>query len=165
MRQKSPAASPLGRGQRPAAAAAIVFFAAAFALAQAAGPRQKITFMPSGATALAECAETTAERARGLMFRTSMGEREAMLFSFEAPALQTFWMYHTRIPLTVIFIDDNFRIVDMQDMTPCPSEDPGACPIYTSRLKARHAIEVNQGFAAKYGIKVGDRIVVGKTGR
>ena len=166
MRQKDRAVSPAGAGQRSAAAAmAIIFFSAAFALAQAAGSRQKITFMPAGATVLAEYAETAAERARGLMFRTSMGEREAMLFSFDAPALQTFWMYRTRIPLTVIFVDDNFRIVDMQDMAPCPAEDPGACPLYTSRRSARRAIEVNQGFAAKYGIKVGDRIVVGKTGR
>ena len=50
----------------------------------------------------------------------------------------------------------------MQNMAPCPGEDPGACPVYTSRLNARHAIEVNQGFVEKYRIKLGDHITIGK---
>ncbi len=147
-----------------AAAMTLFFFSAVFALAAGAA-RQKIVFMPSGATVLAEYAETPAEREQGLMFRTSLGEREGMLFFFEESTRQTFWMYHTRIPLTVIFVDDNSKIVDIQDMTPCLAEDPDLCPLYTSKVKARRAIEVNRGFAAKFGVKVGDRVVMGKTGR
>jgi uncharacterized membrane protein (UPF0127 family) len=99
------------------------------------------------------------------MYRTSLGKREAMLFSFEESARQTFWMYHTRMPLTVIFLDDGLKIVDMQNMAPCPGEDPGACPVYTSRVNARHAIEVNQGFVEKYRIKVGSHVAIGKAGK
>jgi uncharacterized membrane protein (UPF0127 family) len=99
------------------------------------------------------------------MGRTSMGELEAMIFSFEESARQTFWMYHTRIPLTVIFLDDGLKIVDIQNMAPCPGEDPGACPVYTSRVNARHAIEVNQGFVEKYRVKFGDYITIRKAGR
>jgi len=165
MRQKDRAGFRMGAGRRSLAVVmAIFFFSAAVAAAQTA-VRQKITFVRAGVTVLAEYAGTPAERSRGLMLRTSMGETEAMLFSFEELERQTFWMYRTRIPLTVIFVDERLRIVDMQDMAPCPSEDPDACPLCTSRRSARHAIEVNQGFAAKYGIKVGDRIVIEKTGR
>lgn len=84
------------------------------------------------------------------------------MFSFEESGRLTFWMYHTRIPLTIIFLDEALRIVDMQNMAPCLGEDPGACPVYTSRLNARHAIEVNQGFVEKHRIMLGDHITVGR---
>jgi len=111
-----------------AAVMAIFFFSAALSAGQAAATRRMITFMPSAVSVWAEMAQTPAERSKGLMYRTSMGELEAMMFSFEESTRQTFWMYHTRIPLTVIFLDEALRIVDMQNMAPCPGEDPGACP-------------------------------------
>jgi uncharacterized membrane protein (UPF0127 family) len=142
--------------------AALFFFSTALSAAQAAKAGQKLTFIPSGVSVSAESARTPAERSKGLMYRTSMGELEAMLFSFEESTRLTFWMYHTRIPLTIIFLDEAFRIVDMQNMAPCLGEDSGACPIYTSRLNARHAIEVNQGFVEKYHIMLGDHVRIGK---
>jgi uncharacterized membrane protein (UPF0127 family) len=144
---------------------ALFFFSTALAAAPARSAKRKITFMPSGVSVLAEEADTPAERSKGLMYRTSMGELEAMMFSFEGSGRQTFWMYHTLIPLTVIFLDEAYRIVDMQNMAPCPGENPGACLLYTSRVNARHAIEVNQGFPEKYHIKFGDYITIEKTGR
>ena len=148
--------------QSIAAAAAFLFFSAALSAAQTTAARRKITFVPSGVSVAVEKAETPEQRSKGLMYRTSMGELEGMIFSFEKPARQTFWMYHTRIPLTVIFLDDGLKIVDMQNMAPCPEEDPSACPVYTSRVNACHAIEVNQGFVEKYRIKFGDHVAIGK---
>ena len=118
--------------------------------------------MPSGVSVAAEMAETPAERSEGLMYRTSMGELKAMMFSFAESTRLTFWMYHTRIPLTIIFLDDGLKIVDMQNMAPCPGEDPDACPVYASRMNARYAIEVNQGFVEKYRINLGDHITMKK---
>jgi uncharacterized membrane protein (UPF0127 family) len=166
MRQENRGWSRIKVGRRSiAAAAAFLFFFAALSAGQTTAARRKITFMPSRVSVAAEMAETPEERSKGLMYRTSMGELEAMIFSFERSARQTFWMYHTRIPLTVIFLDDGLKIVDIQNMAPCPGEDPGACPVYTSRVNARHAIEVNQGFVEKYRVKFGDYITIGKTGR
>ena len=143
-------------------ATALFFFSAHLSAAQTAAVRRKVTFMPSGVSVAAEMAETAAERSKGLMYRTSMGELEAMMFSFRDSTRLTFWMYHTRIPLTVIFLDDGLKIVDMQNMAPCAGEDPGACPVYTSRVNARHAIEVSQGFVEKYRIKFGDYVAIEK---
>ncbi len=163
MRQGDRAWSRIEVGVRSIAVVmALFYFSTALAAAPAKAAKRKITFMPSGVSVAAEEAETPEERSKGLMYRTSMGEMEAMMFSFEGSARQTFWMYHTRIPLTVIFLDDALRIVDMQNMAPCPGEDPGACPVYTSRVNARHAIEVNQGFVEKHRIKFGDYITIEK---
>ena len=163
MRQKDRAWSRIELWRRSIAVVmALFFFSAASAASPARAAKRKITFMPSKVSVVVEEAKTPAERSKGLMYRTSMGELEAMMFSFEESTRQSFWMYHTRIPLTVIFLDETLRIVDMQHMAPCPGENPGACPVYTSRVNARHAIEVNQGFVEKYHITFGDYITIEK---
>ncbi len=165
MRRGDRGGSRIKLGRRSMALAAFLLFSAALSTSRTAAAGRNITFMPSRVSVAAETAETPEERTKGLMYRTSMGKLEAMMFSFDESARQTFWMYHTRIPLTIIFLDDGLKIVDIQNMAPCPGEDPGACPVYTSRVNARHAIEVNQGFVEKYHIKVGGRVAIGKAGK
>ena len=121
---------------------------------------ERITFKPAGVWVLAERADSPEKRSRGLMFRSSLRERDAMIFYFDEAAYQTFWMFNTRIPLTVIFLDDGLRVVDMKNMAPCPEKNAELCPTYTSQGLARYAIEVNQGFVGKYDIKVGDRVTI-----
>jgi len=94
------------------------------------------------------------------MYRSRLAEKDAMMFYFDETAHQAFWMYHTQIPLTVIFLDEGLRIVDMQNMSPCLAKSPEQCPVYASQNPARYAIEVNQGFVGKYGIKIGDRVTI-----
>jgi uncharacterized membrane protein (UPF0127 family) len=125
-------------------------------------PRQRITFLPSGVSVLAERAATPEERARGLMLRKSLGDSEAMIFCFEESSYLTFWMYHTLIPLTVIFLDEGLKIVDMQHMAPCLAKGADACPVYASRARARYAIEVNERFVGKHRIRMGDRVALGE---
>jgi uncharacterized membrane protein (UPF0127 family) len=122
--------------------------------------RDRIVFEPSKVAVTAERADSPEKRARGLMYRTSLGDKEAMIFYFERPAYHSFWMYNTRIPLTVVFLNDGFTIVDIKDMAPCAEKDPGSCPSYAPRSPAKYAIEVNQGFAERYGITIGDRVKV-----
>ncbi len=97
-----------------------------------------------------EIADTDAERQRGLMERTALGENRGMLFVFDSEQTLSFWMKNTLIPLSVAYLDSEGRIVDIQDMqpldeTPHPSAEP-----------AQYALEVNQGFFEKRGVKVGD---------
>ena len=125
-------------------------------------PRQRILFLPSGFSVLAEKADTPDARGRGLMHRRTLGDQEAMIFCFEESSRLSFWMYQTLIPLTIIFLDDTLKIVDMQRMEPCRSKDAGACPVYTSREPARYAIEVNQDFVGKHLIRIGDRVELGE---
>ncbi len=95
------------------------------------------------------------------MDRFSLGQEEGMIFCFERSGLQSFWMYNTRIPLTIIFLNERLRIVDIQDMAPCLKKNAESCRVYTSRKSAKYAIEVNQGFVSKHGIVLGDCVTMG----
>ncbi len=122
--------------------------------------RERIIFKPVGVSVLAEKADSPEKRAQGLMYRDSLGEKEAMIFYFDESAYHTFWMYNTRIPLTVIFLDEKLRVVDMKDMAPCLERNPDLCPIYASQGLARYAIEVNRRFVGKYGVKIGGHVII-----
>ena len=137
-----------------------VLFSPALALEAAGTVKERITFRPAGVSVVAEKADSPLKRERGLMHRTRLGENDAMMFYFDETAHQTFWMYNTLIPLTVIFLDDGLKIVDMQNMSPCLEKNSALCAVYASQSPARYAIEVNQGFVGKYGIKIGDRVTL-----
>jgi uncharacterized membrane protein (UPF0127 family) len=153
-----------GRTTTTGPCAAAILFLLFSPLLAASGPtkaeRDRIIFKSAGVSVLAERADSPAKRSRGLMYRTSLGEKEAMIFYFDESAYHTFWMYNTRIPLTVIFLDEGLKVVDMKNMSPCPEKNSDLCPIYASQGLARYAIEVNQGFVGKYSIKIGDRVAI-----
>jgi uncharacterized protein len=123
--------------------------------------RTQIEFKRAAVTVTAEIADSSEKRARGLMFRTSLGEKEAMVFVFDEVSALGFWMHNTLIPLSIIFLDTEMRIVDIQDMQPCREKVPGRCIVYTSRRPAKYAIETRYGFPKKFGIKTGDQVVFG----
>ena len=102
-----------------------------------------------------EIADDNYERQQGLMFRESLNENNGMVFVFEDENFQSFWMKNTLIPLDIIFIDKNFKIVDIKNAMPC-NEDP--CAAYDSAKPAKYVLEVNGGFAAKNSIEAGDKV-------
>ncbi|MGI9049320.1 MAG: DUF192 domain-containing protein [Rubrobacteraceae bacterium] len=99
-----------------------------------------------------EVATTPTELEKGLMNRTAMGENHGMLFVFPVEQQLSFWMKDTLIPLSVAFINSNGRIVDIQDM------QPQDLTSHLSAKPAQYALEVNQGFFEKRGVKVGDSV-------
>jgi hypothetical protein len=104
-------------------------------------------------TVNAEIADTAEKLQRGLMFRTSMGENEGMLFVFNDEQPRTFWMKDTLIPLDIIFISSAGEVVDIKkNFVPCAAEP---CPSYTSKQSARYVLEVNAGFADMYAVENG----------
>ncbi|HKH57965.1 MAG TPA: DUF192 domain-containing protein [Rubrobacter sp.] len=103
-----------------------------------------------------EVADDLAEQAKGLMDRTTLGENRGMLFVYPGERELSFWMKNTLIPLSIAFIDSERRIIDIQDMKPLDDEPPH----YVSAEPAQYALEVNQGFFEKGGVKVGDRVDV-----
>ena len=111
-----------------------------------------------GKTIKAEVARTEKEKARGLMFRERMGKDEGMLFVYEREGRLSFWMKNTRLPLSIAFIDKGGRIVDIQDM------EPFNLATHTSAYPARYALEMNRGWFAGKGIKVGDLVKIPPTG-
>ncbi|TAK22136.1 MAG: hypothetical protein EPO26_12700 [Chloroflexota bacterium] len=101
-----------------------------------------------------EIASDDATRARGLMFRESMPEDAGMLFVFAADIDAGFWMQNTLIPLSIAFIDANGVIVGLDDMQPRTTD------IHRPNRPYRFALEVNQGYFARHGIRVGDRATI-----
>lgn len=100
-----------------------------------------------------EVADNPRSRERGLMFRKSMPGDEGMLFIFEYPQMQSFWMKNTFLPLDIAFISDQGVIINILTMKPL---DEG--PRYHSLAPALYVIEANAGWFEKSGIKAGDKV-------
>ncbi len=95
----------------------------------------------------AQVAQTNEQRATGLMWRKQMPQHEGMLFAFELPSRQCFWMKDTLLPLSAAFIDDDGTIVNIADM------QPRSLDSHCSAKPVRYVLEMNQGWFDKKGIK------------
>jgi uncharacterized membrane protein (UPF0127 family) len=100
----------------------------------------------------AELAQTSEQRSIGLMHRPKMGANEGMLFVFESASQQCFWMKNTLLPLSIAFLSDDGQVINIEDMAPQTLN--GHC----SKRPVRYALEMNQGWFAKRGIKAGSRL-------
>jgi uncharacterized membrane protein (UPF0127 family) len=107
-----------------------------------------------------EIAADDASRERGLMFRDSMPADHGMLFLFEHPAVQTFWMKNTHIPLDILYFDKNYKLVSMSERTPPCHSLGNECPQYPSAGPVQYVLELNAGTADKLGVKQGDALTV-----
>lgn len=99
-----------------------------------------------------QLARTNDQRQIGLMNRPSMPQTEGMLFVFEEPATQCFWMKNTLLPLTAAFVADDGRIVNLADMKPQTTDS------HCSTQPVRYVLEMNQGWFDKKGIKAGFKL-------
>jgi len=100
-----------------------------------------------------QVADNELTRATGLMFRTDMPANEGMIFLFDEPQQLTFWMKNTLIPLDMIFIDNDWKVVSIQKSAqPCKA-DP--CVLYPSEVPAKYVLEINAGLSDKLGIQKG----------
>ncbi len=100
----------------------------------------------------AEVAATDATRAKGLMFRKELAPNTGMLFVFEQPNVQCFWMRNTLIPLSIAFILDDGTITNIADMAPMTENS------HCSSAPVRYTLEMEQGWFAKRGITAGKKI-------
>jgi len=99
-----------------------------------------------------EVAVTPQEHAIGLMHRTSMGANEGMLFVFDRPGVQCFWMKNTLIPLAVAFVADDGTIVNLDEMK------PQTLDAHCSTQPVRYVLEMNTGWFKKKGVKPGQKL-------
>jgi uncharacterized membrane protein (UPF0127 family) len=99
-----------------------------------------------------QVAKTFEQRATGLMFRQEMPSAEGMLFIFEEPREQCFWMKNTLLPLTAAFLADDGTIVNLADMKPQSTAS------HCSAKPVRFVLEMNQGWFAKKGIQAGFKL-------
>ena len=123
--------------------------------AQASGPSVEL----KGHRFDVEIAADDASRTRGLMFRDSMEPDHGMLFLFDHAAEQNFWMKNTHIPLDILYFDEKYKLVSVQQRVP-PCRGGDSCPTYPSSGRAQYVLELNAGLADKLGVKPGDELKV-----
>ena len=100
----------------------------------------------------AQVAQTPEQRQTGLMHRKEMPQGEGMVFVFEQPGQQCFWMKNTLLPLTAAFVADDGTIVNLEDMKPQTTDS------HCSSKPVRYVLEMNQGWFAKKGLKAGFKL-------
>ena len=100
----------------------------------------------------AQVAQSDDERATGLMYRKEMPQHEGMLFVFDQPTPQCFWMKNTLLPLSAAFVADDGTIVNVEDMKPQTTNS------HCSAKPVRYVLEMNQGWFGKKGVKPGARL-------
>jgi uncharacterized membrane protein (UPF0127 family) len=100
----------------------------------------------------AQVAQTFEQRMVGLMYRKEMPQHEGMLFVFDQPTVQCFWMRNTLLPLTAAFVADDGTIVNLENMKPLTEDS------HCSKKPVRFVLEMNQGWFAKKGIKPGTKL-------
>jgi uncharacterized membrane protein (UPF0127 family) len=99
-----------------------------------------------------QVAATPEQRQTGLMFRKDMPQHEGMIFVFDQPTKQCFWMKNTLLPLSAAFIADDGTIVNIEDMKPQTLES------HCSAKPVRYVLEMNKGWFAKKGLQAGAKI-------
>lgn len=107
-----------------------------------------------------EIADNDNERSRGLMFRDSMDADRGMLFIHDKQMPLAYWMKNTKLPLDILYFDNERKLVSQQrDVPPCSLGN--RCPPYPSQGPARYVLELNAGQAAKLGLEEGAELTFG----
>jgi uncharacterized protein len=135
-------------------ALAVVLTMATAAWAQVAQPQALQTIpLRAGFHAIkAQLARTPDQRQLGLMHRKTMPVHEGMLFVFDEASVQCFWMKNTLLPLSIAFLGDDGRIVNIDEMQPQTLEP------HCSTEPVRYVLEMNALWFTQRGLKAGDRI-------
>jgi uncharacterized protein len=101
-----------------------------------------------------EIAKTPEELKTGLMNRESLCQKCGMLFIFTNEGKKSFWMKNTKIPLDIIYVNEQDTVIKIhKDTTPFQTH-----PTYNSGKPAKYVLEVNAGYSKKIDLKVNDKI-------
>jgi len=105
-----------------------------------------------------EIAKTQNDISRGLMFRNYLEKNTGMLFIFEKESVYPFWMKNTLIPLDMIWIDGENKIVFIKNNAqPCKELN---CGHINPQVRAKYVLEINAGTAKNLGLKIGDKAII-----
>ncbi len=114
------------------------------------GPR---VVLPDGYVVEVEVAANDETRAQGLMYRDGVREGAGMLFFFATSEVYPFWMKNTLVPLDIIWIGEDQKVVDVKaGVPPCQAEP---CPSYPPSGKAKYVLELGSGVAAQHRVTPG----------
>ncbi len=111
--------------------------------------------LPNGQEIRAEVEINPIDMQKGMMFRDSLPRGRGMLFIHDKPGLYAYWMYQVRIPLDIIWMDANRRIVEISADTPPCKTKASQCPNYGGHEQAQYVLELSGGEAKRLGLQVG----------
>lgn len=114
----------------------------------------EVSLRLGGSTLLAEVADEEHERVAGLMYRNELAEGRGMLFVFPVPQPMGFWMRHTKIPLSIAYINSEGIIREIHDLQPF-----NEVPVESTFRDLVYALEVPQGWFSRHKILAGDKIL------
>jgi uncharacterized membrane protein (UPF0127 family) len=120
-----------------------------------AEPSVKVAY-PNGTRILVELADTPQKRQRGLMFRDRLAADKGMLFVFEEPAMWSIWMKDTKVPLDILWLGPDKRVLHIEENVPGCVEEP--CPLYQSNTGALYVLEVPAGSVKREKLAKGMRL-------
>jgi uncharacterized membrane protein (UPF0127 family) len=121
------------------------------------GTETVVVTVGAAAPVRAEVADTAAERAFGLMDRDRLAPDAGMVFVFPRPSTASFYMFRTRVPLSIAFLEDG-RVVSVAEMTPCASADAADCQRYAAGGPYTLAVEAPGGLFTSAGVRPGDPV-------
>jgi hypothetical protein len=102
-----------------------------------------------------EIADTNDDRARGLMFRESLCDSCGMLFIYDKPGDRKFWMKNTLIPLDIIWLDSDYKVIYIANAVPCVTEE---CRLYGPEMDSNYILEINSGISSEIGLEIGSEL-------
>lgn len=117
-----------------------------------------LVMLPDGSTVHVELAKTEAERNYGLMDRTSLPPGRGMLFIHDHPGENGYWMYHCKIGLDIIWMDDSHRIVEMSPNTPPCKGKASTCPSYGGHATSIYVLELPVGSIKAHNLQAGQTV-------
>ena len=121
------------------------------------GPGE-VVLIVGAARFVAEVADDTDERRLGLSFRDSLDADRGMWFVFDREGALSFWMREMRFSLDLIWVDAEWRVVDItrEAPPPAPGVPSSALPTYSPATPAQYVLEINGGLARRLQIEIGD---------
>ena len=114
--------------------------------------------LPDGRQIQAELKITPDEMAHGMMFRDALPEGRGMLFVHNTPAPYRYWMSNVKVPLDIVFMDSNRRIVEISADTPPCTTKPADCPVYGGHSYEQFVLELRAGEAKRLGLRTGQTL-------
>ncbi len=109
-----------------------------------------------------ELAETPQQHEKGLMYRETLEKDKGMLFIFDREQTLSFWMKNTYVDLSIAYINEKMKIVDIQEMKATSPLEISEPPTYPSKKPAMYALEMSKGWFKASNIKVGQTLKLPK---
>jgi uncharacterized membrane protein (UPF0127 family) len=101
------------------------------------------------------------EISKGLMYVKNLDIDKGMLFVYETPKIVTYWMKNVLIPLDIVFIDENYKIINIEEANvEYNISNNKDFQRYNSLLPIKYVVEINQGLCKKYDIKSGTNVEI-----